>query len=472
MPLMDRDMEDCDIDDQLNQRQLFEDSYYSTLSHAESLCVDGEAADSFKLANTQFLGSQKIDVLIGADHFWDLLIDGKMRLPSGPFLQNTKLGWIISGPIDSSIVRRGHVQCNVSTELSPSTIDDQLRKFWELEELTLPRNSHTEDELACEQSFVTNTTRENHGRFVVHIPLKNSAEVLGESYSQAKRRFLALEKRLSRAPSSYKQLYVDFMREYVDLGHMTKVDTYSNLNYFLPHHGVFREHSTTTKLRVVFDASAATCNGISFNDIQRVGPPIQGDLLGILLRFRQFRFTAKADCAKMYRQVLVAPSQRDLQLIIWREDTSKPLDVYCLNTVTYGTASAPFLSVRCLKQLATECSDPEVRRVINNDMYVDDLLTSGEVKVDLLKICKDTADTLSSGCFPLRKWVFNFELDEDAGLASLNNNNDNTQNTFRDFNFTDNIQRKTLGLGWCNMPHKLHMAPAHTYVLYVEITYK
>jgi hypothetical protein len=51
--------------------------------------------DNIQLANPQFLESQDIDILIGADRFWDLLIHGKIRLPSGPFLQNTQFGWIV-----------------------------------------------------------------------------------------------------------------------------------------------------------------------------------------------------------------------------------------------------------------------------------------------------------------------------------------------------------------------------------------
>ncbi|XP_041980987.1 uncharacterized protein LOC121734441 [Aricia agestis] len=151
----------------------------------------------------------------------------------------------------------------------------------------------------------------------------------------------------------------------------------------------------------------------------------------------------------MYRSVLVNPNQRDLQLIVWRDEPSKPLAVYKLNTVTYGTASAPFLSVRCLKQLAAECSDLEVKRVINNDIYVDDLLTSSDDKVKLLKICKGTVDALKSGCFTLRKWVFNFEVREGAYPMSPNDNN--IIDTFRNLNFGEHSQCRTLGLGWCNV---------------------
>lgn len=105
----------------------------------------------------------------------------------------------------------------------------------------------------------------------------------------------------------------------------------------------------------------ASTSGLSLNDLQMIGSAIQGDLIAILLRFRENRYVACADIEKMYRQVLIEDDERDYQLILWRDDPSKPLMVYQLNTVTYGTASAPFLSCRCLKQLAQECEVPYVK---------------------------------------------------------------------------------------------------------------
>ena len=54
----------------------------------------------------------------------------------------------------------------------------------------------------------------------------------------------------------------------------------------MPHHAVIKPDSTTTKLRVVFDASCATSTGISLNNALMVGPVVQEDLLTIILRFR------------------------------------------------------------------------------------------------------------------------------------------------------------------------------------------
>ncbi|KAL0841423.1 hypothetical protein ABMA28_015107 [Loxostege sticticalis] len=420
----------------------------STLPAVNVQSAQFRIPDNVQLSNPQFLDSQEIDILIGADRFWDLIIEGIIRLPNGPFLQNTQLGWIISGPLNINTPKNKFVHCNFIQSIDTQSIDTQLRQFWELEELPKTQNALSDSELECEKSFVNNTTRDVDGRFCVRIPLKESADSLGKTYSQAERQFLALEKRLNRVPS-YKQLYSDFIHEYINLGHMALVKLYGEPHFIMPHHGVFRAHSTTTKLRVVFNASAPSSSGKSFNDIQLVGPPIQGDLFAILLRFRQHKFTACADVEKMYRQVLVTPEQRDLQLILWRDDSSLPIDVYRLNTVTYGTASAPFLSCRCLKQLAADCTDCDVKRVINEDFYVDDMITGSDNKAKLLEICKNTANVLGQGCFPLRKWTFNFSLTDDQSGSSMTH-------CSKELSLGEHNQSKTLGLGWYNSSDEFH----------------
>ncbi|CAG9137835.1 unnamed protein product [Plutella xylostella] len=323
-----------------------------------------------------------------------------------------------------------------STHEIRGTIETQLRKFWEIEEASTISDKRTDEERACEEHFVRTTTRAADGRFCVRIPHKLSPDTLGESYSQAERRFLALERRLQRS-AEYKQLYSNFIHEYEDLGHMSRVEAPGSPHYFLPHHGVLRPGSSSSPLRTVFDGSAATSTGVSLNDIQMVGPPIQGDLIDIMLRFRQYRYVACADIAKMYRQCLVAEDQHDLQLILWRDEPTQPISIYKLRTVTYGLASSAFLSVRCLKQLAAESTDPDVQRVINCDFYVDDMVTGLNDKNDLLKLCTNVSNTLQSGCFPLRKWIYNFVPDDSSY---------DQQSDFKSFNDNNNDNHKTLGI--------------------------
>lgn len=121
---------------------------------------------------------------------------------------------------------------------------------------------------------------------------------------------------------------------------------------------------------MVFDASAKSTSGESLNDIQYIGPRLQNDILSILLRFRQYKFVACADVQKFFRQIFIHSDQRNLQLILWRENNSDELGVYQINTVTYGTASVPYLSNRCLKKLASECNDDVIKRTINEDFLL------------------------------------------------------------------------------------------------------
>ncbi|XP_050360138.1 uncharacterized protein LOC126779964 isoform X1 [Nymphalis io] len=204
------------------------------------------------------------------------------------------------------------------------------------------------------------------------MPLKGDPSNLSQSYFHAKNRFLSLERRFRRDPI-FKRHYIEFMREYENLGHMTldshstSVPEISKLQYFIPHHGVVRDSSTTTKLRVVFDASASTSSGVSLNDIQMVGPVVQDDLFSILTRFRQHRYVVSGDVEKMYRAIELNPVQRPLQKIIFRFNSSEPLKTYTLNTVTYGTASAPYLATKCLTSLADNLDDYRVQSAIRRD---------------------------------------------------------------------------------------------------------
>ena len=80
------------------------------------------------------------------------------------------------------------------------------------------------------------------------------------------------------------------MNEYVSLGHMSKIsapleETISN--YYMPHHGVLKPHSTTTKLRVVFNVSSKTSSELSLNDILLKGPCIQEQLFSIIIQSRK-----------------------------------------------------------------------------------------------------------------------------------------------------------------------------------------
>ncbi|XP_076384470.1 uncharacterized protein LOC143263257 [Megalopta genalis] len=169
------------------------------------------------------------------------------------------------------------------------------------------------------------------------------------------------------------------------------------------------EGSTTTKLSVVFDGSAKSSSDLALNDIQLVGPTVQSDLISILIRFRYNRYVLSADIAKMYRQILVHPADRKYQRLLWRAQPHLPVQEYELNTVTYDTASAPFLATRTLHEIGLTCAHtfPTSSKVIINDFYVDDLLTGAQTEQEIETLKRELTQILSQAGMDLRKWVSN-----------------------------------------------------------------
>ncbi|XP_055542562.1 uncharacterized protein LOC129728169 [Wyeomyia smithii] len=202
------------------------------------------------------------------------------------------------------------------------------------------------------------------------------------------------------------------MAEYEDLGHCKEIDENKDMpgivKWYLPHHAVLKPSNTTTKCRVVFDASAKV-SGRSLNDVLKVGAINQSDLQSIVLRFREPCYVLSADITKMYRQIIVDECHTPLQRVFWRIDPSCRLRVLELTTVTYGTASAPFLATRALLKLAIDerAKYPMAADIIEKDCYVDnalfgfnDLSTASAAQEQLVQL-------LSAGGFHLHKWSSN-----------------------------------------------------------------
>ncbi|XP_076638317.1 uncharacterized protein LOC143350246 [Colletes latitarsis] len=207
------------------------------------------------LADMDPMSSNPIDIIIGADLYGQLLLQGVIR-GSGcvPTAQSTALGWILSGPIQIPGPDDVHIHLSVLEYL-----DHNLRRFWEVEELPTPAVL-TPDEQNCERHFAEIHSRTSEGPYIVRLPFRDDRPIhLGDSRSRALSSLRSQENRLKRDPNS-KREYQEFLSEYQFLGHMRKVDPPSPIAppnaYYIPHHPVIRQTSQTTRLRVVFNASS------------------------------------------------------------------------------------------------------------------------------------------------------------------------------------------------------------------------
>ncbi|XP_055633313.1 uncharacterized protein LOC129773693 [Toxorhynchites rutilus septentrionalis] len=361
--------------------------------------------NSIPIADPNFNNPAPIDMLIGVSQFLQLLKTGRVQLGNNlPELIETHLGWVVAGSIDDGDSQHCLAVANDS-------ISEVLRQFWELEEIHEASQSTEQEE--CEKIFQTTHYRDITGRYVVSLPLRESIQDIGNNRTLAMRRFLSLERRLARNPE-LKQQYQQFIKEYESMGHCREIKE-SNCSldkgtYYIPHQAILRPSSSTTKLRVVFDASSkASPSDKSLNDVLQVGGILQSDIFSILLRFRKHRFVFTADISKMYRQIRINPNQTRLQRIFWRSHQDDPLRILELTTVTYGTAAAPFLATRCLMQLCEDENDsfPLGAQIVRQDCYVDDVISGANSINEALVTRNQIRGLLMKGGFPVHKWSSN-----------------------------------------------------------------
>jgi hypothetical protein len=298
------------------------------------------------LADPLFATPQTIDILLGAEIFFEVWSHQQFKLSQGlPTLQGSVFGWIVTGKLTNTFTVAEKLQNNPTTTFCgcisttyPELID-QVKRFGELESCT-SRPSMSVEEKQVEEHFVSTHYRQPDGRYVVFLPTKPNICQLGASQQMALKRFEYLERKLNRNPD-LKQKYCDFIEEYTQHGHMipsSNQPTTSSAeqhSYFRPHHGVLKPDSST-KLRVVFDAFVKSQSGLSLNDVLKIGATDQQEVVEILLRFRRYQYVFTADIGKMCRQIGIDDSHQ----ILRRENPADDKKKFTLKIVTYGTASA------------------------------------------------------------------------------------------------------------------------------------
>lgn len=365
------------------------------------------------LADPEYHTPNKIDILLGAEVYGQVLREGLSQgSPGFPVAQNTAFGWILSGQIPSksdSNIHCHHVIISMSDQADDNKL---LRQFWEIESV-VPGSPKilSVDEQQCEDIYSQTTSKDESGRYVVHLPFRTEDPQCryGKSRDLAVKRFQLLENKFKKQPE-VKKRYSEVFHEYIDLGHIERIhgdDPKRSTAVYLPHHAVVREDKSTTKVRIVFDASMKGLNGVSLNDDLMVGPTLQPPLRHLIMKWRMYPISICADIIKMYRQVKILPEHTDFQRVVWRNDPNDKLEEYRILRVTFGTSAAPYLAVKTLQQIAVdECScAPEIAEKIKNEFYVDDLMTGCQKISEGLMLKDKISEVLTKGGFQLQKWV-------------------------------------------------------------------
>ena len=330
--------------------------------------------------------------------------------PSTPSAWQTRLGWGVTGRyLVPQTLPRGKAAVNVNAvvPVEEESLNATVERFWKIEELPQGKSVLPAQEVQVQNHFAsTHYYHPPAGRYVVSLPKRTTSQELGESMQTAKSRFLRTEQSLLNKGkwASFQEV----VQEYLTLGHAQKTSpselcTPVGKHYYLPMHAVYKATSSSTKTRVVSDASCPTTTGVSLNDMLAAGPTLHPNLDHILIRYR---VAVSADIAKMYREVLLSEQDKQYHRFLWRSQPDHPLATYHMNRVTFGVKSSPYLAVRALQQAATDFSSPDSIQFyhVTSSFYVDDLLAGADSVDEAVALYQSLRVLLLKAGFNLKKW--------------------------------------------------------------------
>ena len=358
----------------------------------------------------------EVDVLIGCDHYWSFITGKTKRGDNGPVGVHTELGWVLSGPVGpisntgaqtTLVTHTLHVEC--VPQQNEQSLDECLKSFWDLESFGITQPDRTTlDEFQDSIRLVD-------GRYEVSLPWKDSCPVLPDNYQLSLRRLRGLLLRLRKDEEVFAE-YDAIIKNQIQQGIVELVRPSENVArvHYLPHHGVIRRDKETTKLRIVYDASARA-NGPSLNDCLHAGPKFDQKILDLLLRFRAHRVALTADIEKAFLMVAISEKDRNVLRFLWVDDITKesPEPVALRFTrVVFGVSSSPFLlnaTIRFhLEQHAL--TQPDLIAKLMRSFYVDDVVTGASDEDQAYALYETSKKVLKEGGFHLRKFCTNSTL--------------------------------------------------------------
>ena len=343
-------------------------------------------------------------------------------------LMASKLGWILTGRVKCqeaqstpSVFMLTYTSSPVSAYFTaqfnaqklPTEQKPQLEDFWKLETLGISEPVSVNDDDKALQKF-NDTVRFEDGRYQVTWPWKEECHSLPTNYELAMGRLRSFVNRLTRNPEHLTK-YDAVIQDQLHKGIIEIVpdeESANTLKHYIPHPEIVTPEKTTTKLRIVFDASARTRKeNQSLNESLHCGPIILEDLCGLLMRFRLNKVALIADVEIAFHQVGLQPEDRDATRFLWLKDATKPtlennVQALRFTRVPIGMISGPFLLAATVKYHLNKANTPAAKKISEN-MYVDNMVTGIATSEQAVEFYKEAKSLFQSSSMNLCEWASN-----------------------------------------------------------------
>ncbi|XP_067649100.1 uncharacterized protein [Haliotis asinina] len=357
-----------------------------------------------------------VDILIGMDylelHCSQTDVCGQ---PGDPIARLTPLGWTCIGKVHDPGTDNRQLTDSFFIHGGKTTSDDKelealVDRFWEVESISVYKPVLTRDEEMAVNAVKESLTHDSQ-RYTVGVPWKEGSKLPESNYDIAFNRLKQIEKKLTK-DVTIQTAYEDVITQYEKKGYIRKVpekEIKTKKSWYLPHFPVVRPERNTTKVRMVFDASAK-CDSVSLNDVVQQGPKLQNNLVEILLRFRKHPIAIICDIAEMYLQIQIPKHDQPFFRFLWRSmNTEKEPDVYEFSRVVFGMNCSPFLAQYVTQEHAKSCENhlPLAAETVAKSTYMDDTMDSVETEDKALQLYDQINELWTTAGMHARKWVSN-----------------------------------------------------------------
>ncbi|XP_064627878.1 uncharacterized protein LOC135487738 [Lineus longissimus] len=358
---------------------------------------------------------ETIDMLIGVDypelHFSLKEVAGKN---GGPIARKTRLGWTCVGCPQKEMKKERNFFVNRKNTVLEE-INATMKQFWEIDSSGAKTENHGSSHMSLEDKAVCTVIQKEmvykDNRYEVPLPWREGRPELPDNSQMAVQRLASTERRLLREPEVAKA-YTATIKQYLEKNYVRKVppaEEQPPSKWYLPHFPVVRPDKSTTKTRIVFDASAKF-EGVSLNDTLHQGPKLQKDLVDVLLRFRKEPVALVGDIQQMYLQLEVEAKDRPFQRFLWRDlDTTRAPEEYEFNRVVFGINSSPFLAQFVAQEHAKRHRSifPLASDTILKSTFIDDSMDSVLNDTEGVKLYHELDELWHKAGMYCRKWLSN-----------------------------------------------------------------
>ena len=338
-----------------------------------------------------------IHIVLGTSEYAMIKTRTALKIGSSgqPIAEKTLLGWTVMSP--------GKEEMESPVLLTQSVTTD-YEQLWALDVLGLADRNEN-DQLTVYQEFKEQLQRNEVSWYETKLPWRENHPPLPTNEAGSKRRLEQLVRKLERT-NQYKEY--DIIQGQLQQGVIEAAPKEpTRKEFYIPHKGVSRKDAESTKLRIVYDASARESNNQpSLNDCLHPGPQLQNLLWDVLVRARFYPILLTGDRKKAFLQIRIMAEERDSLRFHWRKPNSSQIEVYRFTGALFGLTCSPFLLGGVINQHLDSWNDrhPEFIEELRKGLYVDDLMIGGTTVLETETKKITAIEVFEDAAFTIHKW--------------------------------------------------------------------